>query len=138
MVFSRVPNPTREWCLLRLMFTQCIRAVIAQFGHPLEADDSPQQPNAVASFLMESLDDFNVIFIVNVGHGFPQTGPQLLVSSAAHTAEREGPIRLLYGPVDYPYSPRWGATEFARRIRSFAIETALPELLQDRVERVHA
>ena len=35
--------------------------------------------------------------------GFPQVGPQLLVSSAAHTLELEGPTRLLFGPADYPY-----------------------------------
>lgn len=50
----------------------CIRALVAHFGHPLEAEDSPQQPHAVASFLMEAPDEFNVVFIVNVGTGFPQ------------------------------------------------------------------
>ena len=87
---------------------------------------------------------YTAVLIVRIPADFPDKAPPLLLSDtavqqkpqgagraaagAALVAGGGGPIHLVYGEGEYPYSPRWAPLELATRIHVFVYDTALPAL----------
>ena len=72
--------------------------------------------------------------IFNIAEAFPEACPKILL---CHVGMRDigsaagggGPVRVVYGANEFPYSPRWDSLELAKRLRAFVFESATPALL---------
>ncbi|XP_046848390.1 BRISC and BRCA1-A complex member 2-like [Xenia sp. Carnegie-2017] len=73
------------------------------------------------SFLVE-FDYFYCIWTIEIGLEFPEEQPLFIMKSVYHCFDDKP-----YEAIDdnYPYSPRWGADEMARRARTY-LATAIP------------
>ncbi|XP_037575032.1 BRISC and BRCA1-A complex member 2 [Dermacentor silvarum] len=93
-----------------------VAAFLNLFGRNLLEFDT--EGFASLSFLFEH-DDFFFILIIAIPRTFPQDKPSLTFQSAYHTS-CGWPYSITC--TDYPYSPRWEASEMADRARTFVME----------------
>ena len=117
-------------------------ALVAQFGPTIEASIEAEAAG-MATFLLQykmpaasgdmggGMVSHMLALIVRMPASFPAEAPKFLLASCAlqqggAAAGGGGPLHLVYGAGDYPYSPRWEAAELASRIATFLAETAVP------------
>ncbi|KAH7971903.1 hypothetical protein HPB52_003668 [Rhipicephalus sanguineus] len=93
-----------------------VAAFLNLFGRNLLEFDA--EGFASLSFLFEH-DDFFFILIIAIPRTFPQDKPSLTFQSAYHTS-CGWPYSITC--TDYPYSPRWEASEMADRARTFVMD----------------
>nr|GMC50306.1 BRCA1-A complex subunit BRE [Ipomoea batatas] len=94
-----------------------IVALAPLLGRPLEADP------VKASFLSNS-GVFNFLVHFSIPLQFPKQKPSLMLQSAQHFNSLNIPIKS--GVItEYPWSPRWEASEMAERIFDFLVEECL-------------
>ncbi|XP_077522457.1 BRISC and BRCA1-A complex member 2-like isoform X2 [Amblyomma americanum] len=93
-----------------------VAAFLNLFGRNLLEFDA--EGFASLSFLFEH-DDFFFILSIAIPQSFPQDKPSLTFQSAYHTS-CGWPYSITC--TDYPYSPRWEASEMADRARTFVTE----------------
>eukprot|EP01116_Phalansterium_solitarium_P022069 TRINITY_DN7155_c0_g1_i1.p1 TRINITY_DN7155_c0_g1~~TRINITY_DN7155_c0_g1_i1.p1 ORF type:complete len:408 (-),score=105.81 TRINITY_DN7155_c0_g1_i1:450-1673(-) len=105
----------RRWLLLALMHA---------FGGWLELDASSYQR---ATF-MASCSQVPLLIIVTVPAEFPDRQPLLTLQSAHHFRADGGSYVREY--KNYPYSPRWSATELASRLKSFLEDKAADSFMK--------
>lgn len=97
-----------------------IVALAPLLGRPLEADPVFCRK---ASFLSNS-GVFNFLVHFSIPLQFPKQKPSLMLQSAQHFNSLNIPIKS--GVItEYPWSPRWEASEMAERIFDFLVEECL-------------
>ncbi|KAI4344965.1 hypothetical protein L6164_012137 [Bauhinia variegata] len=99
-----------------------IEALACQFGRPLEADPVFCRK---ATFLAASgVFTFLVHFLIPTQ--FPRQQPALILQSSQHFNSHSQRTPIKSGPLtDYPWSPRWEASQMAERISEFLADEAL-------------
>ncbi|CAI9763799.1 unnamed protein product [Fraxinus pennsylvanica] len=90
------------------------------FGRPLEADPVFCRK---ATFLANS-GVFTFLVHISIPLQFPKQKPTLILQSSQHFISHGAPVKspLL---TDYPWSPRWEASEMAGRIYDFLVDECL-------------
>jgi hypothetical protein len=124
-------------CRGRQLRRGLISALAEHFG-PLTETDLDDNAVGTATFLVQENDSEGVsvvmALIFNIAEGFPDTAPKILLChigmrDVGSVAGGGGPVRVVYGANEFPYSPRWDGAEIARRLHVFVQETATPALL---------
>jgi hypothetical protein len=114
-----------------------VAALVGQFG-PLAEADLDDNGVGTATFLVQDNDseglNVTMALIFNIADNFPDAGPKILlchlgIRDSGSVAGGGGPVRVVYGANEFPYSPRWKGAEMARRLHSFVRENATPALL---------
>uniref|UniRef100_A0A7N0UJH9 BRISC and BRCA1-A complex member 2 n=1 Tax=Kalanchoe fedtschenkoi TaxID=63787 RepID=A0A7N0UJH9_KALFE len=97
-----------------------IEALAVVFGRPLEADSVFCRRS---SFLATS-GVFTFLVHISLPTQFPRQQPSIMLQSAQHFNSQGSPIKSTPLP-DYPWSPRWEASQMAERIFEYLVEECL-------------
>ena len=124
-------------CRGRQQRRSLVTALVAHFG-PLAESDLDDNAVGTATFLVQENDSEGVsvtmALIFNIADGFPEVCPKILLChvgmcDSGSAAGGGGPVRVVYGATEFPYSPRWDGPEMARRLHAFVRESATAALL---------
>ncbi|KAJ0966976.1 hypothetical protein J5N97_023893 [Dioscorea zingiberensis] len=97
-----------------------IEALAPHFGRPLEADPVFCRKATVAAVS----GTFNFLVSFSFSTQFPRQQPTLTLQSCQHFTSQGAP--LASSPInDYPWSPRWDASQMAERIFDFLVDECL-------------
>ncbi|KAI6688358.1 hypothetical protein NL676_025186 [Syzygium grande] len=97
-----------------------IEALAPVFGRPVEADPVFCRK---ATLLVAS-GVFTFLVHLFIPTQFPKQQPALMLQSSQHFNSQGAPIKSLL-LTDYPWSPRWEASQMAERILEFLVDESL-------------